>query len=54
MSYLQVVRKKTKKIFPLNILIVQREQQKDLRKINSKLGAYVSEQGSGYSKQVLD
>ena len=35
--------------FPLNILIVQREQQKELRNINSKLSTYISDQGYGYS-----
>ena len=41
-------------IFPLNLLIVQREQQKELRNINYNLSTYISDQGSGYSMQELD
>ena len=33
--------------FPLNILNVQREQQKEPRKVNSKLSTYISDRGSG-------
>ena len=33
---------KNEDCFPLNILNVQREQQKDLRKVHSKLIAYIS------------
>ena len=40
--------------FLLILLNFQREQQKNLRKINSKLSAYISDQGSSYSKQALD
>ena len=40
--------------FPLNILIVKREQQKELRNINSNLSTYISDRGSGYSMQELD
>ena len=39
---------------PLNLLNVKREQQNNLGKINSKLRAYISDRGSGYSKQALD
>ena len=48
------VEKKKYILFPLNILIVQVEQQKELRNINSKLSTYISDQGSGYSMQALD
>ena len=34
---------------PLNILILQREQQKEPRNINSNLSTYISDRGSGYS-----
>ena len=40
--------------FPINILIVQREQQKELRKVNSNLSTYIFDRGSGYSMQELD
>ena len=40
--------------FPLNLLNVQREQQKYLRKVNSKLSTYISDRVSGYSKQALE
>ena len=40
--------------FPLNIFNVQREQQKYLRKVNSKLITYISDKVFGYSKQALD
>ena len=40
--------------FPLNLLILQREQQKKLRNINSKLSTYISDQGYSYSMQALD
>ena len=40
--------------FLLNILIVKREQQKYLIKLNDKLRAYISYQGSGHSKQDID
>ena len=40
--------------FSLNLLIVQREQQKELRNINYKLSTYISDQGSGYSKKALN
>ena len=39
---------------PINILNVQIEKQNDTRKVNSKLSAYISYQGSGYPKQALD
>ena len=39
---------------PLNLSIVQREQQKELRNINSKLGTYISGRGSSYFKQDID
>ena len=40
--------------FLLNLLNVQREQQKELRNINSKLSTYISDRGSGYSRQALN
>ena len=40
--------------FPLNLLIVQREQQKELNNIKSSLGTCISDRGSSYSKQELD
>ena len=40
--------------FPLNLLIAQIEQQKKLRNINSNLGTYISDRGSGYSMQEID
>ena len=40
--------------FSPNILIVQREQQKEPRNINSNLSTYISGQGSGYPMQELD
>ena len=40
--------------FLLNILIVRREQQKELRNMNSNLSTYISDRGSGYSIQELD
>ena len=39
---------------PQNLLIVQKEQPKELRNINSILSTYISDQVSGYSKQELD
>ena len=33
---------------------MQRERQKYLRKLNSKIGAYILDQGSVYSNQALD
>ena len=39
---------------PLNLLIIQREQQNKPRNINSNLSKYISDIGSGYSKQALD
>ena len=38
----------------LNILIVQREQQMELRNINSKLSTYILDHVSGYSMQALN
>ena len=40
-------------IFPLNLLILQREQQKEPRNVNSNLSisTYISDRGSGYSMQ---
>ena len=40
--------------FLINILNVQREQNNYLRKLNSKLSAYILDRVSGYSKQVLN
>ena len=40
--------------FPLNLLIVQIEQQKELRNMNYRLSTYISDQRSGYSRQALD
>ena len=40
--------------FPLIILIVQIEKQKELININFKLSTYISDWGSGYSMQALD
>ena len=42
------------KFFPLNLLIVQIKQQKELRNINSNISTYISDQGSSYSMQELD
>ena len=39
--------------FPMNILIVQREQQIKTRNISFKLSTYISDKGSGYSMQAL-
>ena len=50
-----IVREESNEKFPpLNILIVQREQQKEPRNINSNLSTYIYDQGSGYSMQELD
>ena len=40
-------------VLPLNILNVQIEQQKELRKVNSKISAYILDRVSGYSEQDL-
>ena len=40
--------------FQLNLLILQIEQQMELRNINSKLSKYISDQGPGYSMQALE
>ena len=40
--------------FPLNILRLKIEQQKELRNINSKLSTYILGRGSSYSKQDID
>ena len=40
--------------FPLNLLIVKKEQQKEMRNIKSSLSTYILDRGSGYSKQELD
>ena len=45
---------KNENCFPLNLLIVQREQQKELGNINSKLSTYISDRRSGYSIQELE
>ena len=45
--------KNNKDCFPLNILILQREQQIKLRNIDSKLGTYILNQWSGYSMKSL-
>ena len=52
--YLQLAGKKNGNCFPLDILDVQRGQQKDLRKMNYKLSAEILDQGYGYSKQAFD
>ena len=39
---------------PLNILIVQKEQRKEPRNINSSLSTYISDRGSSYSMQEFD
>ena len=55
MSYSQLEGlKKNEYCFPLNLLILQREQQKEPRNVNSNLSTYISVQGSGYSIQELD
>ena len=41
---------KNEDLFPLNLLNAKREQQKDLRKLNSKISAYILDWGSGYFK----
>ena len=40
--------------FPLNLLVLQREQQNELRNINSRLSTYISDQGSSYYMQELN
>ena len=40
--------------FPLNLLIVQKEQQKEPRNIKSSLSTNILDQGSSYSKKELD
>ena len=40
--------------FPLNLLNVQREQQRELIKENHILGTYISDQGYVYSNKALD
>ena len=40
--------------FPLNLLNLQREQQKELKEVSYKLSTYISDQVYGYSKQDLD
>ena len=39
---------------PLNLLNLQREQEKDPGKINSKMSAYILDLGYGHSKQAFD
>ena len=52
---LAISREENKKYrFLLNILNLHREWKKETRKINSKLSAYISDWGSGYSKKALD
>ena len=41
-------------MYPLDLLLVQIEQQKELRNRNSKTTAYIRDQRSGYSQQELD
>ena len=43
-----------KDCFPLNLIIVQIEQQKETRNINSNLSTYISDRVSSYSMQELD
>ena len=40
--------------FLLNLLILQREQQKELRNMNPKISTYILDRGSGYYMQELD
>ena len=40
--------------FPLNLLILQGEQEKIPRNIDSKLSTYISDRGSGYSMEYID
>ena len=40
--------------FLQNILILQREQQKELRNINTKLSTYITDQLSSYPRKALD
>ena len=40
--------------FLLNLLMVQREQQKELSTVNFNLSTYISDQVLGYSMQDLD
>ena len=40
--------------FPLNLLIVQRKQQKEPRIIKSSFSKYISDRGSGHSKKELE
>ena len=44
----------TDNCFPLNLLIVLREQQKEPRNIKFSISTYISDRGSGYFKQELD
>ena len=45
---------KNEHFFPLNLLNLQREQQKDLKEVSYKLNTYIPDQVYGYSKQDLD
>ena len=47
-------KKYNKEHFSINILNMQREQQKHSIKVNSKLSAYILDWGSGYSKKALN
>ena len=47
-------KKNNKNRFPLNLLIVQREQQKELRNINYKLSTYISDRRYGCFMQELE
>ena len=47
-------RVKKQRFSPLNPLNVQKQQQKELRKINSKFRKFISDWGSCVSKQALD
>ena len=54
MIYSQLLGKKKTRIFPLNVLNVQIEQQIDLKKVKSKLSIHILYWVSGYSQQDID
>ena len=54
-EFFAISREENNKYFsPLNLLNVKGEQQKYLIKVDSKLSTYISDWGSGHSKQALD
>ena len=53
-SFVNILAHKNDDYLPLYILVVQTEQQKEMRNINSKLSAYMTDWISGYSKKALN